>query len=279
MKKIIIAVTLLFSVHLLLAQNVAWKKLGENSTTGKYLDARGFKMYYEVYGTGMPLLFIHGNGGSMRDFSEQVPYFAKDYKLILADSRAQGKSVDERDSLSYEMMADDYSALLTHLKIDSAYVIGWSDEGINALLLALRHPEKVKKMAITGTNLWPDSTALTPWMYNLLLQWNDTLSKAPATPKLKNDLKLLQLMIRQPHIATSDLKKIHCPALVIGGDHDVILPRHTLLIAESISKSYLWILPNSGHSTLQVYSDIFNKTVHDFFRKPYRKIEGHATLR
>ena len=63
--------------------------------------------------------------------------------MIIADSRAQGKSKDNGDSLTYEMMADDYAALLTTLKIDSADVIGWSDGGINGLLLAIRHPEKV----------------------------------------------------------------------------------------------------------------------------------------
>jgi len=62
--------------------------------------------------------------------------------------------------------------------------------------------------------------------------------------------------------------------LVIGGDHDVIKPEHTLLIAQNIPNSYLWILPNSGHSTPVVYRDDFNKKVDDFFSKPFRKIEG-----
>jgi pimeloyl-ACP methyl ester carboxylesterase len=66
--------------------------------------------------------------------------------------------------------------------------------------------------------------------------------------------------------------------LVIGGDHDVIRPRHTMLIAESIPKSYLWILPNSGHSTPIVFKDIFNKEVNTFFQNPYRKIEGLGRL-
>src|SRR5882762_7148064 len=102
-------------------------------------------MYCEVYGSGAPMLIIHGNGGSINNFVMQIPYFSKKYKVILADSRAQGKSVDNTDSLSYEMMADDYAALLTALHIDSANVIGWSDGGIEGLLLAIRHPEKVRK--------------------------------------------------------------------------------------------------------------------------------------
>ena len=81
---------------------------GNNPSAGKYYDVRGFKMYCEVYGEGQPLLIIHGNGGSINNFVYQIPYFSKKYKVIIADSRARGKSKDDGDSLSYEMMADDY---------------------------------------------------------------------------------------------------------------------------------------------------------------------------
>ena len=100
---------------------------GNNPAAGKYYDIRGFKMYCETYGEGQPVLIIHGNGGSINNFVYQIPYFSQKYKVIIADSRAQGKSKDDGDSLSYEMMADDYAALLSALKIDSAFVIGWSD--------------------------------------------------------------------------------------------------------------------------------------------------------
>ena len=247
---------------------------GRNDKAGKYIKTRGINMYYETYGTGEPLLIIHGNGGSIKDFLYQVPYFAKTYKVILADSRAQGKSVDTKDSLTYEMMADDLNALLDSLHIDSSYVIGWSDGGINGLLLAMRHPAKVKKLAVTGANLWPDTTAVDPFIYNWAMKLNDSLSKVQVTPQIKNDKKLLHLLSYEPHISIAQLSKIQCPTLVIGGDHDVLLPKHTMLIAAAISKSYLWIIPNSGHSTPIFYSKIFNETVNDFFKKSYRKIEG-----
>ena len=99
----------------------------------------------------------------MEDFKFQIPYFEDHYQLILVDSRSQGKSKDDGDSLSYEMMADDLASLLDLLEIDSCHVIGWSDGGINGLLLAMHHPSKVKKLAIPGADLWPDSTAINPW--------------------------------------------------------------------------------------------------------------------
>jgi pimeloyl-ACP methyl ester carboxylesterase len=244
---------------------------GRNANTGNYLNTRGFNMYYEIYGKGEPLLLIHGNGGSMKSFLFQIPYFAKNYMVIAADSRAQGKSVDTGDSLSFEMMADDFSALLDNLHLDSCYVLGWSDGGINGLLLAIRHPEKVKKLAITGANLWPDSTAISGADYNWGMNYYDTLGKMPQTPETVNTRKLVKLDSFEPHITREQLQKIHCPSLVIGGDHDIILTKHTLIIAQSIPNAFLWILPNSSHSTLIDYKDKFNEEVGGFFGNRLRR--------
>jgi pimeloyl-ACP methyl ester carboxylesterase len=246
---------------------------GNNSAAGKYYNIRGFRMYCETYGEGRPLLIIHGNGGSIGDFTNQVPYFSKKYRVILADSRAQGKSLDPGDSLSYEMMADDLNALLEAMKIDSALVIGWSDGGINGLLLAIRHPDKVIKLASTGANLVPDTTAVPQEIWDMVdSPYHALKTKAGLSAKEKGDFKLLKLLVEQPHIALSALETIRCPVLVIGGDHDVILPQHTLQIFQHIPRAYLWILPNSGHSTPIFYKDDFNHAVDLFFSKPYRQI-------
>lgn len=249
-------------------------KIGDNDKAGHYIKIRGFNMYYETYGVGEPLLLIHGNGGSISNFMYQVPYFAKRYKVIVADSRAQGKSADTGDSLSYEMMADDFNALLDALHLDSCYVIGWSDGGVNGLLLAMRHPGKVKKLAITGAGLSHDTTAVDAVANEWALKYNESLEKLKQTPEVMNKRKVARLLSYQPHITTEQLTKIHCPTLVIGGDHDIILARHTLLIAASIPRSYLWILPGSGDATPIYYKDQFNEVVNNFFRAPYKKIEG-----
>ena len=250
---------------------------GKNKAVGKYYDIRGFKMYVEVYGQGKPLLFIHGNGGSINNFTKQIPYFAQKYKVIIADSRAQGKSADPTDSISYEMMADDYAALLDAMKIDSAYVVGWSDGGINGLLMAIRHPEKVKKLAVTGANLRPDTTAVPQEVWDMVTPMYAGLKAKPDKNEMeKGGYKLLKLLVENPHIPLSDLQKITCPTLVIGGDHDVIKEEHTMEIYKNIPNAYLWILPNSGHSTPIVYATEFNSKIDAFFKKPYRKIDGAA---
>jgi pimeloyl-ACP methyl ester carboxylesterase len=243
---------------------------GNNPAAGKYYNIRGIKMYCEIYGSGKPLLMIHGNGGSIAAFKNNIPYFAKKYKVIAVDSRSQGKSKDENDSLSFEMMADDFAALLDTLHVDSAYVIGWSDGGINALLLAMRHPEKVIKLVSTGANLWPDSSAFVPGFWqNEKQQYDTSYNKTWTTSQQKNDWKLFLLDWNQPNIALADLKKIQCPSLIVCGDHDLISVEHTTLIYENIPKAYLWVVPNSPHATLIAHADEFNKKADEFFSTPF----------
>jgi pimeloyl-ACP methyl ester carboxylesterase len=243
---------------------------GNNPFVGKYYQVRGIKMYTEVYGEGKPLLLIHGNGGDMSAFKNNIPYFSKRYKVIAVDSRAQGKTIDNNDSLSFEMMADDFAALLQAMHIDSAYVIGWSDGGINALLLALRHPDKVIKLVSTGANMTPDSSAIVPdnWR-DEKKQYDSERNIIWTTPKEKNDWKIFKLDWDQPNVPLENLSGIRCPSLIVCGDHDVITIEHTVGIYKNIPRAYLWVVPNSGHPTLIEHRDDFDRLVEDFFTKPF----------
>jgi pimeloyl-ACP methyl ester carboxylesterase len=244
---------------------------GSNTATGKYYNIRGFKMYCEVYGSGKPLLMIHGNGGSIGSMKNNIPYFAQHYKVIATDSRAHGRSVDDNDSLSFEMMADDEAALLDSMHIDSAYVLGWSDGGIVALCLAMRHPDKVIKLASTGANLWPDSTALIPSLWKQEQHHYDSMHTATfTTAKEKNDWKIFMLDWLQPNIPLTALQAIRCPSLIISGDHDLIVLQHTVQIFQNIPHAYLWILPKSHHATLTEHKDEFNNKVKEFFQQPFQ---------
>ena len=271
MKKLLFSIVLAMALTQMNAQYPPVFKnsiYGNNPKAGHYVNIRGFKMYYEVYGKGEPLLLLHGNGGSINNFSGQIAYFAKKYQVIVADSRAHGKSIDTDEALNYEMMAEDFNTLLNELKIKSCKVIGWSDGGNIGLLLAIHHPDKVNKLAITGANIEIDSTAIANDIVSFDLL--GPLCKLKQTSEVKNTIKVIKLLTMLPNISLRHLQTIKCPTLVIGGDHDVILPKHTLLIAENISQSTLWILPNSGHSTVINYKNLFNTTVEDFFKKPYR---------
>ena len=242
-----------------------------NPAAGKFYDINGFKMYTEVYGDGPPLLMIHGNNSDMAYFGLTVPYFAAHYKVILADSRSQGQSLDPDHPLTFEMMADDFAALLDAMHIDSAYVLGVSDGGINALLLAMRYPEKVKKLASTGANLWPAADAFAPGVWDEFTKEYDAgRHKTYTTAKEKNDRKLFLLDWNEPHIKLDQLHAIKAPSLIICGDHDLISIPHTVQIYQNIPHAQLWVIPNSGHGTLIEHPDTFNRTVDNFFTHPFK---------
>ncbi len=256
------------------AQEPAPIPYDHNPTAGKFYDINGFKMYTEVYGSGPPLLMIHGNNGDMSAFAKNVPYFATHYKVILADSRSQGRSPDPDHPLTFEMMADDYAVLLDAMHIPSAYVIGWSDGGINALLLAIRHPEKVKRLASTGANLWPTADAFQPGLWDdERKEYDSGLHKTYPTAQEKNDRKLFLLDWEEPHITLAQLHTIQAPSLIICGDHDLISITHTVLIYQNVPHANLWVVPNSGHGTLREHTDDFDQQVDKFFTEPYRDFQ------
>jgi pimeloyl-ACP methyl ester carboxylesterase len=242
-----------------------------NPAAGRYYDINGFKMYTEVYGSGPVVLMIHGNNGDMNAFARNAPYFATHYKVVLADSRSQGKSLDPDHPLTFEMMADDYAALLDAMHIESADVIGWSDGGIVALLMAIRHPDKVTKLASTGANLWPEADAFAPGVWDEeKTEYEAGLHRKLTTAKEKNDRKLFLLDWQEPHITMAQLHTIKAPSLIICGDHDLISITHTVLIYQNIPHAELWVVPNSSHGTLIEHADEFNKKVDDFFSSPFK---------
>lgn len=247
------------------AQSISY---GNNAAAGKFFPVRGIQMYTEQYGSGKPLLLIHGNGGNISGMASVIPFFSEHYRVIAVDSRAHGKSIDRSDSLSFEMMADDMVALLQQMKLDSAYVIGWSDGGIVALEMAMRHPSSVIRLAATGANIRPDSTALIPSLWLDEQRHYEKFKNAKrTTDKGRNDWKIFLLDWQQPNLPDAALKAIQCPALIIAGDHDLICAEHTLQIFRHISRAQLWIVPRSGHATLIEHKDDFCRTVDRFFKE------------
>lgn len=235
---------------------------GNNPKAGHYASVNGIKLYYESYGKGQALIMLHGNGGSINAFKYQIPFFEKQYHVIAIDSRLQGKSGGSPDRISYDLMASDFCALMDYLKIDSALVLGWSDGGNDGLIMAMQCPKKVKRLAISGANIVPDSTAL-PYSDILgMKRYVETDKKASKT-----SIALTRMMIYEPNIPFSELKKIHCPVLVMAGDHDIIKPEHTLKIYQNLLKAELCIFPDSHHGVCQQHSELFNETVLQFFRK------------
>jgi pimeloyl-ACP methyl ester carboxylesterase len=244
---------------------------GSNPAAGNTFVFTGSRFYYETYGAGVPLLLIHGNGQSIGSFKGQIGPLSKRHEVIAMDSRGQGKSELGSAALTYEQMAEDTNALLEHLRLDHVKVLGWSDGGIIGLLLTIHHPDKVAMLAVMGANLEPD--AAYPWAIEGIVRTRTRITAKLAHSKdpkpLQFELKLLDLLGNQPHIPLSDLNTIQVPTLVMAADRDVIRDDHTLRIFHAIPKSQLAIFPGATHIIPAQDPVRFNRTVLDFFDKPF----------
>lgn len=234
---------------------------------GKYVEINGIKMYYEFHGHGKDtIMLLHGNGQHIKAFNKQIPEFTKKFTVLALDSRAQGYSSDDGKRITYDVMAEDVNSLLDSLKIKKINILGWSDGGNTGLILAMKHPDKVKKLATMGANLFCDSTSVDEKDTEQLKVQLKKLVDA-NTPDTDYQLRMLHLLLEEPNINPKDLKNISCQVLIMAGSKDIIKERHTKLIAKNIDKSKLVIFKDGTHFEPQENPDRFNKTVMNFFNE------------
>jgi len=210
--RLLIILLVMFLAVTVYAQAEETVAYGSNAEAGHYAGLNGIKMYYETYGSGDPVLVIHGNGQSIADMHFQIAHFAKTNKVIVADTRGHGKSGLGTDHLNYVQMMKDYNALLDQLGVTGANIIGWSDGGILALLLAIHHPDKVNKIATMGANLRPDESAVDPAIGEVLQPLSDMFDEMIASKDTSEDWQLqrqlFDLLITQPNTRSAQLRNI-----------------------------------------------------------------------
>ena len=194
----------------------------------------------------------------------QQEFFKNDYKVIGLDSRGQGKSTASATKLTYELMADDVGKFIEKLGLEKVNIIGWSDGGNIALILAMDHPEQVKNMAIMGTVIYNDKSSVIAGTNKILReQLADMEEKGVSKDDMNYRLKML--LLSEPNIHPDSLEKIEASTLVMAGEHDIVKKQHTKLIADNIPKAELKIFANAGHEAPEEIPEIFNRTVSEFF--------------
>jgi len=199
----------------------------------------------------------------------QIAYFRRRYKVIAMDSRDQGKSGDGSGKLTYEKMADDLAALLDTLKVGPVDVVGWSDGGIEALLLGIRHPASVKKIVSMSANLNPTDKALSPEVLDMIKSSVADAKSRADTPQGRRELETTAMMLEEPNVDLRELGKIQAPTLVLCADHDLILLSHTIDIYNHIPNGQLAIFPNALHTIPFDDPATFNAAVERFLRTPF----------
>jgi pimeloyl-ACP methyl ester carboxylesterase len=241
---------------------------GRNSRAGHYATVYGVKLYYETYGQGQPLLLLHGNGESISSFRQQIKTLAQAYQVIAVDTRDQGKSATTHGRLSYDLFADDMHALLQHLQVPAAHIVGWSDGGNTGLSMALRYPAQVKSLVTMGANLYADTTAVDANLLKEIRQTKRILTVLrPFKKQWHKGYRLSTLLLNYPNMKPAELHAITAPVLVLAGEKDVIKEAHTRLIAQHITGSQLVILPGLTHYAPQENGPLFNETVLSFLRQ------------
>ena len=217
----------------------AKKSIYGKNKTGKYIDVNDAKIYYEEYGQGEPLIFLHGNNGSIEDFYQQIPFFAKQYRVIAIDTRGQGKSTDLTNTpYTYEAFANDLLQVVQKLNLKKVNLIGWSDGGNTALIFNAQHPVLINKIVTIGAVLNHNGVSE---------ELIENLKNLASNPSENTNSRLIQLMLNEPNITKAELSKIQNPVLVIAGEKDEVKESHTKEIQQNISKGELLIIPNSTH--------------------------------
>ena len=237
----------------------AKKSIYGKNKSGKYIDVNDAKIYYEEYGQGEPLIFLHGNNGSIEDFYQQIPFFAKQYRVIAIDTRGQGKSTDLTNTpYTYEQFSNDLFQTTQKLNLKKVNLIGWSDGGNTALIFNAQHPELINKIVTIGAVLNPNGVGeeLIGNLKNLADKPSETIN-----------LRLIKLMLNEPNITKSELNRIHNPVLVIAGEKDEVKESHTKEIQKNISKAELLIIPNSTHYVPFEQPKILNEAILKFLKK------------
>jgi pimeloyl-ACP methyl ester carboxylesterase len=229
------------------------------STLWSNADIHGHKIYYAVRGSGPTLVFLHGGGDSgEHSFIRQLGVFSEHHHIVAPDQVGQGRTPDVPGPLSYSAMMEDTAELLRMLKLQHVDVVGFSDGGILALMLAVRHPEMVRRIVISGVNISPEG--LRP---EDLEEMRATQNPKPTTI----DEKLAHLWLTSPTEAELNLgllSKITQPVLVISGDRDAITLEHTLKIFHALPDAELCVLPGTDHATFSGRSEWLNPIVTAF---------------
>ena len=218
------------------------------------------KIYDEISGEGAPLVLLHGNGEDHTYFKKQMPVFERYFRVIAVDTRGHGRSTRGTAPFTFEQFADDLEAVLTHLEIDRAHILGFSDGANLALLFAQKYLGRVLSLILNGANLNPKGVKLSTQI-PIVIGYYLTRFFSFFSRKAKNKSEILGLMVNQPNILPASLEHVHVPALVIVGQNDMILPGHTQLIADSLPNSQLVVVPEADHFVARRMPGPFNSAV------------------
>ncbi|OJG72115.1 alpha/beta hydrolase [Enterococcus phoeniculicola] len=228
--------------------------------------ADGSQIYYEKSGHGSPLFLLHGNGGSGKYFSKQVPELEHDFQIFLIDSRGHGRSTNDAPTLNFRLMADDLKTIMLLENIHKADFLGFSDGANLAMMFASMYPQSVHRLILnagntttSGVHLLGQLASYTQFIFAFILSL--------FYPKMKKKVQSLSLLLHDIGVTETELKQIPCPTLILVGKHDIIKLKHSMYLAKVIPKASFVLVSGQGHAFARKNPERFNFEILKFLKE------------
>jgi pimeloyl-ACP methyl ester carboxylesterase len=267
---------------------------------GHYVAANGLDIYYEEYGSGEPLILLHGGTETSKGWQPHIPFFAPHFRVIAPDSRGHGRTNNPAGELSYRLMADDVAAFIRALDLKKPLVFGYSDGGQIALEIGMRYSHLTRALIVGAawykfSEVYLDSLKAMgfegPGVVDIeQMQEDDSEGWAEAlkTEHFRaNDPEYWQKLLKQISsmwwtpldYGVEDFQKITEPTLILMGDRDGIIPLEEAVgMYQLIPNAELAILPNTTHMTVLAEDGLFLRIVLDFLFR-YRNQEDKNEIK
>ncbi|HKY55989.1 MAG TPA: alpha/beta hydrolase [Anaerolineales bacterium] len=256
-----------------------------------YVSVNGLEMYYEIHGTGQPLVLIHGAFSAIgTSFGKLLPELAKNRQVIGFELQAHGRTADIDRPLSLESMADDVAIAIEQLDLPRADIFGYSMGAFVALQVVIRHPELVRKLVVASVSftrsgihpgLMEGLGEMTPDMM-FGSQWHDEYMKIAPHPEHFARLfaKKTEMDRQTRDLSEEDIRGIKSPTLIIIGDSDLIRPEHAVEMFRllgggvfgdtpaGLPNSQLAVLPGTSHVSVVDRTELLIPIISSFLDAP-----------
>ncbi|MBY0324214.1 MAG: alpha/beta hydrolase [Reyranella sp.] len=233
----------------------------------------GISIWYASFGSGPPVILLHGGLANSNYWGNQVPVLAKSHRVIVMDSRGHGRSTRDSKPYGYTLMASDVIGLMDYLGVPQAAIVGWSDGAIIGLSLAMSHPDRVSRLFAFAANSDPSgvkdvtkSPVFTAFIARAEKEYQ-ALSATPTEYKKFVD-EISTMWMTQPHWTAADLGAIKVHTWIVDADHDEAIERpNTEFMAKSIPDAGLLLQPEVSHFSMLQAPEQFSDDILRFLAR------------